>query len=111
MLVQIVRYLQGYIKIIVLGYSTERFLNLCKNKDIDIWGLHSTNNGYEMYIKVGDFRKIKPFVKKTTSKIKIISRYGLPFHLFEFRKRNLFFFGIFWYTERDVISLKGGMQP
>ena len=55
MLISLFRYLQGYLKICVTGYSPERFLNLCKNKKIAIWGLEPANNHYEMYMKIDNF--------------------------------------------------------
>ena len=60
MLISLFRYIQGYLKIRVTGYSPERFLNLCKNKKIDVWGLEAGHNAYNMYIKVSGFRKLKP---------------------------------------------------
>lgn len=94
MLVSLLRFLQGYLKICVSGYSPERFLNLCKNKKIEIWGLESSHNNYEMYMKISGFRKLKPILKKTKTKVTIEERLGLPFFFYRYRKRKLFFSGI-----------------
>lgn len=94
MLISLFRYLQGYLKIRVTGYSTERFLNLCKNKKIAIWGLEPANNHYEMYMKIAGFRKLKPILKKTHTKVSIEERYGMPFFFHKYRKRKAFFIGI-----------------
>ncbi len=88
------RYIQGYLKIRVTGYSPERFLNLCKNKKIDVWGLEARHNAYDMYIRITGFRKLKPILKKTQTKVTIEGRYGLPFFFHKYRKRKLFFAGI-----------------
>lgn len=74
-----------------MGYSPERFLNLCRNKNISIWGLQAVGNGYEMYMKVSGFRKLKPILKKTRTHIRILERRGLPFFFYKYRKRKLFF--------------------
>ena len=95
MLISLLRYIQGYLKIRVTGYSPERFLNLCKNKKIDVWGLEAGHNAYDMYIKVNGFRKLKPILRKTQTKVSILERYGLPFVFHHYRKRKLFFIGIF----------------
>lgn len=94
MLISLFRYLQGYLKIRVTGYSPERFLNLCKNKKIEVWGLESACNAYDMYIKVNGFRKLKPILRKTQTKVTILERFGLPFFFHKYRKRKLFFIGI-----------------
>lgn len=94
MLVSLLKFIQGYLKICITGYSPERFLNLCKAKNITTWGLEAVRNGYEMYIKVNGFRKIKPILRKTKTKVVIIERFGLPFFFHRYRKRKLFFTGI-----------------
>lgn len=94
MFISLFRYLQGYLKICVTGSSPERFLNLCKNKKIDVWGLEARHNAYDMYIRVSGFRKLKPILKKTQTKVTIEGRFGLPFFFHKYRKRKLFFIGI-----------------
>ena len=93
MFTSLFRYIQGYLKIRVTGYSPERFLNLCKNKKIDVWGLEARHNAYDMYIRVNGFRKLKPILKKTQTRVTIEWRYGLPFFFHKYRKRKLFFTG------------------
>lgn len=94
MFTSLFRYIQGYLKIRVTGYSPERFLNLCKNKKIDVWGLEARHNAYDMYIRITGFRKLKPILKKTQTRVTIEGRYGLPFFFHKYRKRKLFFTGI-----------------
>jgi len=93
MFISFFRYIQGYLKIRITGYSPERFLNLCKNKKLDIWGLESVKNSYEMYIKINGFRKLKPILRKTKTKVTIEERIGLPFFFYKYRKRTAFFIG------------------
>ena len=83
-----------YLKIRLTGYSPERFLNLCKNKKIDVWGLEARHNAYDMYIRIAGFRKLKTILKKTQTKVSIEGRFGLPFFFHRYRKRKLFFVGI-----------------
>lgn len=94
MLLKIIKFLKGYVKIRVWGYSPERFLNLCSNHDILIWDLRNCGEAYEMYMSVGAFRKLKPIVRKTKTRVHIAGRYGLPFFLYRYRKRKMFFAGI-----------------
>ncbi|MFR2836495.1 MAG: sporulation protein YqfD [[Clostridium] nexile] len=94
MLNTIIRYIQGYLLIRVTGYSPERFLNLCSRKQIYLWGLEPKENSYEMFITIRGFRKLKPILKKTRTKVTILNRLGLPFFFHRYRKRKVFFFGI-----------------
>ena len=90
-----IRYLRGYVKIHIQGFSPERFLNMCSYHQIFIWGLSPDGNGYEMFLSITDFRRLKPLVKKTHTKLTVTGRYGFPFFLFRYRKRKLFFAGLF----------------
>lgn len=95
MIKQIVNQLRGYVKIRISGYSPERFLNLCKHKEIEMWGLEAKGNAYEMHMTVSGFRKLKPIVKKTRTKITVLERYGVPFFFHKYRKRKVFLGGVF----------------
>lgn len=83
-------------KIRVEGYSPERFLNLCNVNKILLWGIETDGTAYEMYVSVRDYKRLRPFVKKTGTKIILLKKYGLPFFLHKFRKRKLFFAGMFF---------------
>ena len=90
-----IRWLRGYVRLCVAGYSPERFLNMCCYHQLFIWGLEPTGNGYEMYMSISDFRKLKPLVRKTHTKVMLEGRYGFPFFLARYRRRKLFFAGLF----------------
>lgn len=93
MLLSLLRYIKGYLRIRIIGYSPERFLNLCSHHHIYIWGLKPSGHHYEMYVTVAGFRKLKPIIKKTKTRVVIVNRYGLPFFLHKYRKRKMFFAG------------------
>lgn len=95
MLISIIRYLKGYLRIRITGYSPERFLNLCSHHQIYLWDLTPSSHSYEMYISVKGFRKLKPIVRKTKTKVIITDRYGFPFFLHKYRRRKMFFAGAF----------------
>ena len=76
-----VRWLRGYVRLCVAGYSPERFLNMCCFHQLFIWGLEPTEQGYGMYMSISDFRKLKPLVRKTHTKVTLESRNGFPFFL------------------------------
>ncbi len=90
-----IRWLRGYVRLCVAGYSPERFLNMCCYHQLFIWGLEPTEKGYEMYMSISDFRKLKPLVRKTHTKVILAGRYGFPFFLARYRRRKLFFAGLF----------------
>lgn len=87
------KYLRGYLKIRIIGYSPERFLNLCSHQNIDLWNLSVNENAYEMNILVRDFRKLKPILRKTGTKVKVVERSGFPFFVQKYKTRQFFVAG------------------
>lgn len=94
MIQAIIRYIRGYVKIRIQGYSPERFLNLCRYHQILLWGLNPRENAYEMYMTLEGFRRLRPIIRKTHTKVVLIKRYGLPFFLHRYRKRKAFLAGV-----------------
>ena len=86
-------YFKGYVIIKITGFSIERFLNLCLNKNIYISKLEEVNDGVICRVFIKDFRQLKIISKKTGCKYKIVSKYGMPFFIFKNRKRKMFLIG------------------
>lgn len=95
MLLKIYQYIRGYVRIRITGHRTERFINACNYRKIKIWDLSACGGSYEMNLWVKDFKKLRHISHKTATKITIVKKYGLPFYLFDHRRRKLFFAGIF----------------
>ena len=93
MLLRLLRYFFGYVKIEVKGFAPERFMNLLINNEIVIWNVLETENGYIFYIGRKNLINIKPFLQKTNMKLKIIDKIGLPYFFRRNRKRATFALG------------------
>ena len=74
MLRYILNNLAGYLRIRVEGYSPERFLNLCCYHGIFLWNLRPAKGAYEMNIRVRDFRRLRPMVRKSRAKVRITQK-------------------------------------
>jgi len=84
----------GYVKLRLHGYSPERFLNLCNARKLEIWGILCKDGDYEFYMTVPGYRRVRPLVKKSRVRLRILERHGLPFFLYRNRKRKLFGAGV-----------------
>ncbi|WMC92478.1 sporulation protein YqfD [Kineothrix sp. MB12-C1] len=93
-MLQLIQYIKGYVLIRVWGYSPERFMNLCSNRDIFLWNIENHGEYYTMCITVKGFRKLKPIVKKTGTKVAIQKRCGLPFFVPKMKRRKIFLIGL-----------------
>ena len=92
MLIKIfMRYIIGYVRIVVEGYYIERFINICTNSNILIWNLKREKN-IRLFLNIGinDFKKLASVCRKTKCRVRIQSKHGIPFILNKYRKRKIF---------------------
>ncbi len=95
MFLSMIKFFRGFLLVRLSGYSPERFLNLCSNHNILIWDLKNQDGCYEFHISIAGYRRLKPLLKKTKTRVTIRNRVGFPFFLYRYRKRKLYFAGIF----------------
>lgn len=91
---RMIRFLYGQIRVKVDGYSPGRFLNLCRNRGIRLWDVRPSKEGYEFCIRPSDFKKMRPLLKKTGTRIHITDKRGLGPLAFRYRKHRFFLAGI-----------------
>ena len=88
----ILNYLIGYVSIVVEGYYIERFINICKSKNIFFWNMKREKASI-LHANVGikEFKHLKSIAKKLSCHIKIERKRGLPFIFNKYKKRKIFF--------------------
>lgn len=86
-----IKYFKGYINISVEGVFLERFINICRSKNIILWNIERKRATIMFAnISISDFKKIKRIVAKTKSRVKIVAKKGLPFIFHRYKKRKIF---------------------
>ncbi|MCM1187765.1 MAG: sporulation protein YqfD [bacterium] len=101
-MIGLLRYLRGYLRIRVSGFSPERFMNLCSNKGILLSNIVREGDVYYMDINLKGFWALRPIVRKTGTRVAVLERYGLPFFLPKLLRRKMFVGGLvftvaFWF--------------
>jgi len=117
-MIEFLKYLRGYLRIRVAGFSPERFMNLCSNKGILLWDIVREGDVYYMNINLKGFKSLRSIVRKTGTRVAILERYGLPFFLPKLLRRQTFVLGLilavaFWIgSSRFVwnIEVEGNYQ-
>ena len=117
-MIRFLKYMKGYLRVRVWGFSPERFMNLCSNKGILLWDIVREGDVYYMNITLKGFWEIRPIAKKTGTRVAILERYGLPFFLPRLLKRKMFVLGlvlavVFWTVSSFFIwdiNLNGNYQ-
>ncbi len=100
-MIQVIRFLKGYLSIKVFGFSPERFMNLCSNHNIFLWDIENHGAYYTMKISLKGFYRLRGISRKTGTRVVITKRYGLPFLSLRMWRRRIFVGGllgslIFW---------------
>lgn len=83
-------FFRGYLWIRVSGASAERFINLCGIRHMMLWDIRKDEDSYVMCISLKSFFEMKDIVRKTSTKVVVLKRIGLPFLLPRVRKRWFF---------------------
>ncbi len=107
-MIGLLKYLKGYLRIKVRGFSPERFMNLCSNKDILLWDIVRDEDIYYMNISLKSFYQLKDIARKTGTRVVICNRYGLPFFIPTMLQRKVFILGLlfavgFWFCSSFYI--------
>ena len=92
---KILKLIYGYVVMMVGGEQLERFLNLCRNRNIYMEKIHYLDTDrFTAQIQAKDFLRLRPVRSKTGVHIQIMQKRGLPFFFFRNKKRKAFFAGM-----------------
>ena len=86
------QWLCGYIRISVCGRQVNRFFNLCSRNGIRFWRIsYDMEQSIRASLRLRDFYDIKPYLKKTKTKLRIIAKKGFPFWCHRHPRMKWFF--------------------
>lgn len=91
---KVIKFFRGYLYVHLTGYSPERFFNLCGNAGIVLWDIEPEDDGYHFWISLQAFRRLRPMLRKSGTRIRIEKRVGLPFLRFRYRHHRFFLVGL-----------------
>lgn len=94
-LFKILDFFFGYVIITLKGFYIERFINICMRRNIRIWGIKRLDkNKAVVCMRIAEFKKIRPIVRKTYTMAHIEKKCGLPILLYRYRKRYVLTVGV-----------------
>ncbi len=103
---QWMKWFNGYLVIILKGKRVERLINLAVQRKMQIWNItrYDLERG-KLAIRLEDFFQLKPLLKETGCRVRIMSRHGLPFFFTKMKERYAFFAGfVLFITMLFVLS-------
>ncbi|MDF2725241.1 MAG: sporulation protein [Paenibacillus sp.] len=86
--------LRGYLRIELRGENLEKLLNQLIANRFRVWNIRKIGEQKaELYILIRDFRLLRPFLRETSSRLRIKEKHGLPFTLDKLSRRKAFIAG------------------
>lgn len=87
-------YLRGYVIIIVEGFFTEKFINICTRRQIPLWDVRVQGEKTRtMRMSIKGFKLIRSIARKAKCRVRLLKKAGLPFVFNKYRRRKAFFAG------------------
>lgn len=86
---------QGYVVIEIRGNKLERLINRMMNRRFSAWHIVRTSEEHaQLSITLREFFELRPLLKETGCRCKVISRHGLPFFLKRMQRRMGLYAGV-----------------
>ncbi|MGI6588809.1 MAG: sporulation protein YqfD [Peptococcia bacterium] len=90
--------LSGYVEISLWGKNPERVLNMALSRGISIWDIRlKEDRHYQLKVSLGGYKAFRLLVRRSSCKVKIIKKRGLPFFLMRAKRRKVLVFGTFFF--------------
>ena len=89
-----IRFVKGFLVIRVDGDYMERFFNMCRMHEIDLWEIKKEQDVCMCEAYAADFLRMPPLLRKTGTKVHVVQKKGLPFYFPFIKKRIIFFAGV-----------------
>ena len=106
MIIALLHFIKGYIRVKFDGVSSEKILSIMANRKIPVWNLKYRTGTITANIYARDFKKLREVRRNTGVKVKIIRKTGLPFILAKHSKRSGFLVGaVIFFIILKVLSL------
>jgi similar to stage IV sporulation protein len=90
---RIANYLNGVVRVKICGPVPEKFINLCLARGIFLWSITKHNDDVLADIRLPDFFRIRPLVRKSLSRIEVVGYRGFPFALKRLKRRKMLVVG------------------
>ncbi len=87
LMLQLLRYLRGYVKFIITGSFPQRIINSCKIQKIPLWDIVPKDKSISAKAYAKDYKRIKHLRKSRNTKFAISEKHGIPFSLSKLKKR------------------------
>ncbi|MBR5227807.1 MAG: sporulation protein YqfD [Clostridia bacterium] len=87
---KILSYVKATLYVEVEGYFVERFINLCKLNNVNIWDIKNVASGKISFCTVpSELKKMKIYLNRTKCKLNITKKKGIYYDILKYKKRKV----------------------
>lgn len=91
MITRWLRFVNGMLKISVEGSNLSRFFNLCAGHEITFWDVsYVSKTKITCRMRLFDLYQLRPYLKKTKTRLRIEQKIGIPFFVNRYRARKIY---------------------
>ncbi len=87
LLLNFFRWIKGYVSFTISSDCPEKFVNLLRKENINLWNLKKVCGVFSGDIIASEYKLLRGIAKKSNSKVKLKAKKGLPFIAFKYRRR------------------------
>lgn len=90
--------ISGYAEILLRGVRPERVLNMALSRGITIWDIrHEGQDQYRLKVSLGGYKALRALIRRSSCRVKLLRKKGLPFYLMRAKRRKVLVFGTFFF--------------
>ena len=105
-MIRLLRLLRGYVVFAVSGSCPEKFINICTYNGVSVWGVKSREGVVYCCTMASNYKIIRRLSHRTSAKIRVKKKRGLPFVLHRNRNRaGLLIGAVLFLVIMKVLSL------
>lgn len=88
----------GYLEVILWGESPERVVNMALSRGIYLWDIRQVEKGrFLLKVKLGGYKALRHLVRRSSCRLRIVKKIGLPFHIMRAKKRKVLVSGLLFF--------------
>lgn len=79
-MVSLIRFIRGFVRVLIISDYAERFLNFCSKKKVSIWKIERDKHGIAFNLSIEDYLKFREYRKESglDFKVKLLRKIGFP---------------------------------
>jgi similar to stage IV sporulation protein len=111
-ILRIIRYFLGFVRFCADRGYPEKFLSIAAGKGIILWDIRRDETAVYASVLARKYKKLRPAVKQSGVKLRVIQRRGVPFKVFRYRRRKgillgvIAFFAVLWFFSSFIWTVE-----